>query len=280
MSASTLKLPDGAQIAFDLRGPVGAPSLLLLRPAGGSMHLWGRFREICAGRLRVLSFDPRGEGDSSRAPLLWSVEAMVKDTLALLDHVEIAQTHVFGISMGGMVATRLAIDHPHRVDRLILASTVAYGHAPGLRATLAGARIARCLLERDGAVQPCQVEGTTLHDNPSVAAAAERARELPTQRRALLSYAVAALRHDVRRQLGRIRAPTLVLGGSHDPLTPPRVARRLASRISGAEVCFLEGGHDLTLDCPEATARMVLTFLIGAPERHQPSTTSRGEATP
>lgn len=278
MSVAAIMPLSNGHIAYDVRGPANAPSILLLRSAGGSMTVWGRFRDLLAEQLRVISFDPRGQGRSSPAPLWWSVDEMVADALELLDLLGLERTHVFGISMGGMVALRLAIDHPARVDHLILASTVDRGTIPSWRSAMAGARVARCLLAPDEEVQSCAVDHTTTDDTPFTQRARDDARRLPPQRSAIVSYGVAAMRHDVRDELSRIASPTLVLGGKRDPLTPPRITRTLARRIPGARLRLLDSGHDLAIERPHATARAVLSFLLDDQPSAQPDL--RGEASP
>ncbi len=88
------------------------------------MALWGEFVTRLQDTFQVVSFDPRGVGLSSDVPRLYTTRAMARDGLALLDHLGIERAHVFGLSLGGMVASWLAIDAPTRVRSLALASTI------------------------------------------------------------------------------------------------------------------------------------------------------------
>src|SRR5690554_2356013 len=99
-------LAGGQQLAYEICGRQnsGIP-LLLLRPLGGSMALWGPFRDSLAESFRVISFDFPGLGQSSEASARTRTAALARDSIALLDHLGIERTHVFGISLGGMTAT-------------------------------------------------------------------------------------------------------------------------------------------------------------------------------
>ena len=96
-------MPDGGRLAYDVAGPANAPAILLIRPLGGWRASWGEFAAALARVLRVIAFDPRGAGDSSAARLA-STRAMARDARALLAALSIPRAHVYGISLGGMVA--------------------------------------------------------------------------------------------------------------------------------------------------------------------------------
>ncbi|MGZ3477912.1 MAG: alpha/beta fold hydrolase [Polyangiales bacterium] len=231
--------------------------VLLLRPLGGTIELWGTFRERLSERSRVVAFDP---------PARASTRAMARDAALVLDSFGIERAHVFGLSLGGMVATWLAVDHPARVDRLILASTMPWGlgvryasprRAWSLARTLtrpAGERdawmVRRILSSRFAAEHPAEVE-----HHCSIA----RAHPIPLA--STVTLLAAAARHDARAVLPRIAAPTLVLAGSRDRLAVPHAQRRLARAIPGARYEEIDAGHDLTLEAPLETAARVAAFV-------------------
>src|SRR6185437_3642366 len=113
-------LPRGGRLAVDVTGPEDAPAILLVRPLGGWRASWDGFGARLAEKLRVVAFDPRGAGDSSPARFA-TTRGMARDAIAVLDALAISRAHVYGISLGGMVATWIALDAPDRVDRLVLA---------------------------------------------------------------------------------------------------------------------------------------------------------------
>ena len=118
-----MELADGRRIAFEVSGAHAGAPVLLLRPLLGSIAAWGPFRAVLASRARVIAFDRSGSGDSSDAPYFLGTRGMAQEAVAVLDQLGVRRAHVFGASLGGMVATWLAIDAPHRVARVCLAST-------------------------------------------------------------------------------------------------------------------------------------------------------------
>lgn len=236
-------LPDG-WLAYDVRG-AGEP-VLLLPSAAGAMGGWGAFREALARRLRVVSFDYRGCGGSSRARPLLRVEDVARDALALLERLGVGRAHVFGESFGGLVALRLAVDHPERVDHLLLASAAPSAWPPTFEGAIEALRLSACLL--GPGMQRCLARRLSLFGRS----------DAEPSRVAVARFALAALRHDARRHLPRIAAPTLVLAGRADRLTPVRVERELARAIPGAELVVLDAGHAITADRPWEAARAVI----------------------
>lgn len=233
------------------------PPLLLLRPLGGTIDLWGVFRERLVENFRVIAFDPR--------PLA-STKEMARDALDVLDAQKLSKAHVFGLSLGGMVATRLAIDHPARVDRLVLASTMPWGltarHASPSRALSLARCISRSDAERDACLVRRILSPRFREANPE---AVERyvaiARRHPSTRASLVTALAAAARHDAREELHTISAETLVLIGVRDAIAAPASQRWLASAIPHAKLEEIESGHDLSLEAPIETADAVRRFL-------------------
>lgn len=267
-----VRLPDGGRIAFALHGsadPQHDPApLLLLRPLGGSMALWGELRERLASTRPVVSFDPRGAGRSDPAPAIWTTRSMARDAIAVLDALGIGRAHVFGLSLGGMVASWLAIDAPERLLGLVLGSTVAHGldvSARGARRTLS---MARCLLRPSAvAAERCLLRRILspafLAEHPDrVRLFEERLRAEPASRRGLLQLSAAASLHDARAGLDRIRGPVLLLYGQRDALLSRSSQDALARALPHAELATLaDCGHDLSLERPAATAEHIEIFL-------------------
>jgi pimeloyl-ACP methyl ester carboxylesterase len=119
------------------------------------MAIWGDFAARLATGGRVIAFDPRGVGLSSDVPLRYSTRDMASDAVALLDGLGVDRAHVFGLSLGGMVAQWIAIDAPRRVDRLILASTLPRALAASPRALLRGAALLRCFARSGAEADVC-----------------------------------------------------------------------------------------------------------------------------
>jgi len=270
-----LVVPDGGHIAYRVEGVENlGPPLLLIRPLGGSMDLWGSFRSLLATQHRVISYDLRGTGRSSADPGWVGTRALAADALLLLDHLDVDRANVFGLSLGGMIATWLAATAPSRVAKLCLASTPARGLVLTHAGLLRELSLAACLLRPIEYVEASLVErilsrrfratrpraastiDAQLH---GLAASTPRAS---ASRLSLVRHAFAAIRHDARSVLGRIQAPTLVLVGDEDEMLGMEAAKELARGIPNATFAMIrEAGHDVTLEQPSVTAVRVALFL-------------------
>ncbi len=257
-----MKTPGG--LAFEIEGD-GAP-LLLIRPLGGTKSAWGTFRSLLAQRHRVIAFDLRGSGGSS-GKARWSTRAIARDACQLLDALQVERTHVFGISLGGMAATWLAIDAPARVAKLCVASAPPLGlelsHAKLTRAFAMAACFARPRLDVEPALVTRVLSSAFRSAHPAqVERIARVVAETPSSRASLLRHALAGVLHHPGAALARITAPTLVLGGDHDALLGSAPPRQLAAAIPNADFRTIQGsGHDLTLEQPARTAQVLLEFL-------------------
>lgn len=260
-----LLLPGGGRLAYQVCGS-GTP-ILLFSPLGGSLVSWDAFAVALSQRLRVITFDPRGAGDSSDAPWTWTTRRCAADARALLDHLGVARCHVYGISMGGMAAQWLAIDEPTRVHRLVLASTVPSGLEFRYQALGRALSLALCLIKSATDVDACLATRVLSHtfraEHPSEVDRIRRlARVRPTTRANIARMLVAAARHDARSWLSRIEAPTLVLVGERDPLpTCASQAELLAAIPDVHRAVIANTGHDVSAESPVPTAEHVLAFL-------------------
>lgn len=243
--------PDGARIAWYEAGD-GVPLLLI---SGQSLDhtAWDAIVPAFSERFRVVSFDHRGVGRSEAGvDESYSTRSFARDAVAVLDAAGIERAHIYGHSMGGRVAQWLAIDHPERVASAILGATSAGDERGEQRSREADAdlssgdpdRLAR-LFFRAGVRHP---GGAAFFD-----------RTAPPHVKRLHYQASRA--HDTWDELGRIIAPTLILHGADDEMTPVGNARLMAGRIPGARLQVLDGArHGYYLDDVRATG-LVQDFL-------------------
>jgi 3-oxoadipate enol-lactonase len=185
----------------------------------------------------------------------------------------VASAHVYGISMGGYVAQEVAIRFPHRVRGLVLAGTSPggpLGSRPAVRqmAGLAGRVAGGSVRRRRPWIAPA------LFSRSFVAREPERARELqryflahPSAPAVTAGQFLATVYHDRARDLHLIQAPTLVLHGELDEISPVENARWLASRIPDSELRLIPGaGHAFALEAPQVSLDAVLEWLRRRPE--------------
>jgi 3-oxoadipate enol-lactonase/4-carboxymuconolactone decarboxylase len=239
-------------------GPASAPPLLLGPSLGTSSALWDRVAPELSISHRVIRWDLPGHGGSS--PDLIGPGATVADladlVLALADSLGVERFAYAGVSLGGAVGLHLAVHHPERVSSLaVLCSSAHFDGANGaqgwieraarVRAEgvewLAGTADARWFTP--GFTVPELVEDQRRADPGAYAACCD----------ALASY-------DLRGELSRIGAPTLVVAGREDPATPPAHLREIADAVPGAALVELPGASHLA---PAERPEAVLTALRG-----------------
>jgi len=122
---------DGAWLHWHAEGPPGGEPVLMIMGLGGSSRAWRRLLPHVRATHRALLFDNRGTGDSDRVGGVMTLGRMAADARAVLDAAGVADAHVVGISMGGMIAQQLALDHPDRVRSLALLCTSPGGGSGG-----------------------------------------------------------------------------------------------------------------------------------------------------
>lgn len=261
---------DGVELAWEARGEGGTP-LLLIMGLGGRAADWGeRFFDALARTRRTIRFDNRGTGASSKPSPPYSMAQMTNDALRVLDATGIARAHVMGLSMGGMIAQRLAIDHAARVDRLVLLSTHAGGvhvvpPAPEIMATFQSPSIGISAREIV-AVRVRAITGPRFAEAhaDAIDAIVGIALAQPTPMLVIGAQMGAILEDDRSARLPSIVAPTLVVHGDCDRLIPIDNGRAIAAAVPGARLHVLEGcGHLAPWEATDALVELVSKFLAG-----------------
>ena len=245
--------------------------LLLVMGLGGDHLAWGLQMPVFAQRYRVIAFDNRGVGQSDAPDEPYTTRMMADDAAGLLSALGVERAHVIGLSMGGMIAQELALNHPARLWSLQLHAT--YARPDGyLRALVAAWRTVRAALGREEALRTMALwlftpdaynERPQLVENLLQTALAN---PYPQSLTGFLRQTEAVLAHDTLDRLGAIRYPTLVSVAEQDVLVPPRFSHELASRIPGAELVVIPGsGHVALWEHPDAFTETCLTFLTEHP---------------
>jgi 3-oxoadipate enol-lactonase len=250
----------------------GEPVLMIMG-LSGSARAWWRLLPHVSGEYRAIVFDNRGTGDSDGVSGPMTMADLVADAVAILDAAQVERAHVVGVSMGGMIAQHLALDHRERVASLLLGCTTSGGRrgAPPWRLMAAtAARPAIGPLRAFELIAPLLYAPATRRDDPERVTAdlRNRARD-PTPVRTTLAQMAAIMGHDTRARLPELRGlPVTVLHGDEDVLVPVDRGRELAERIPGAQLAVVPGaGHVLTTDREHETAEAVLSHLEDARTR-------------
>jgi 3-oxoadipate enol-lactonase len=230
---------DGTRIGYQTSG-AGAP-LLMLSGQATSHRWWTRVRADFDVYRQVVTLDYRGTGASDAPPGPYSTQGFAEDAIAVLDHLGIERTDVYGTSMGGRVAQWMAVKHPHRVRRLVLGCT----SPGGAHAVERSAAVRRAIADPDPAATRRALldlmyspEWLARHPGPYWTLGD------PTMpRHARHQHLLASNGHDAWDVLPRITAPTLVLHGDRDELNPTANAPLLAERIPGARLHLIAGAR-------------------------------------
>lgn len=244
---------EGTVLRCRIDGPDGAPWLLLSNSLMTDMDLWDAQVTAWGDRFRILRYDQRGHGGSGVGDAPVTLERLMADALALLDHFGIATASVCGVSMGAATVLGLAGRHPGRVARVLASdgqARTAPGGAQAWRERIAFAR-AQGMPAVVAATLPRWFRpGFIEQDGPAF----RRARAMMA-RMTLDGYvagATALTEYDFEADLPSIRAPVLLVAGAQDGAMPASM-RALQHRIPGARFTEIaEAGHLPNLEQPDA----------------------------
>lgn len=240
MKTLTVPATDGFEIAVQLGGPAAGPLLLLLAGQANNHHWWDRVRDGFEDRWCTVSLDQRGTGGSRGPVSEWSTGLFADDAAAVLERLGGGPAAVYGTSMGGRVAQRLAGEHPHLVDRLVLACT----SPGGPHAQERDAVVRRELTQRDPARRRASLRELFYTDDwPHRPEASLLFGDRTLSVEEARAHLRASDRHDAWDLLPLIAAPTLVLHGTEDRMVPTANASLLAERIPGALLHLHDGGR-------------------------------------
>ena len=258
------------------------PALVLLHGLGGDRAFWAAELPQLRDDFQVITVDLRGSGDTPVTDDGHSMATLADDVCAVLDVAGVESAHVVGFSMGGLVAQALAVRHPGRVERLVLASTYAVMN-PQARMFLDAVRdvvlaegslravfplVAPWLFSIGFLADPAHAAWFTApEDDPD---------EIPEPPAGWLAQYQAQRDFDGRADLASIRASTLVLSGGQDRLVPADDAAELAAGIAGATASTYAGsGHLINVEEPDRFVARVRAFVLGGEDqgRSRKSTT-------
>lgn len=253
----------------------GQGEALVMIPGLGAGHeSWFRQLPAFKKRFKVVTFDPRSIGRSDRPKQPYGFRDLADDVIGLIDHLGIGMAHIFGQSLGGLVAQEVAIDYPDRVLKLVLvSSTVAGGDTNPTNPEL---------MEALGyAGGTAEVDFSKLDTRRTMNTVIGMSFNSPLYRKALqflsrffvkpemfdgLSDQLRAIAgHNTIDRLHLIQARTLVITGAEDRIVSPRGSEVLADRIPNAKLVMVKGGsHGFNVEMTALFNREVLEFLGAA----------------
>ncbi|MBM1175018.1 3-oxoadipate enol-lactonase [Microvirga arabica] len=242
-------------------GPSGGPSLVFINSLGSDLRIWQEVAPAFTERFRVILYDKRGHGLSDAPSAPYTIDEHNDDLLALLDHHGVERASLVGLSVGGMIAQRMTVRAPERVQSITLCCTAAKIGTPELWADRIGAVEA-------GGIDP--IADAVLQRWFTPLFHETRADELAGWRNMLVrtpahGYAgtCAAIRDaDLRPDAGRIAVPTLCVAGDQDGSTPADVVKATADLIPGARFALIAGaGHIPCVEKPAELSGLITQHL-------------------
>lgn len=238
-------------------------AVVLVHAIGCDHRMWDALAQFLAPQFRAVRVDVRGHGRSPVPPRPYSLEALARDVLAVLDRHAIARAHWVGLSMGGMIGQAFALAHGDRLGHLVLANTTS-SYGPDGRKTWE----ARIKAVEDGGLAAIRdmVMSRYFSDDfharsPQVVAeVAQHFLETPAQ--GYLGCCDAIKELDYAADLHRIGARTLAIAGEKDAGTPPAMSEAIAARIPGARLAIIPGAAHLSaVEKPAEFNTLVRDFL-------------------
>ncbi len=237
---------NGIDIYYEICG--SGPPLTLIMGLGCSARQWQWMTPVLAKSFKVITFDNRGVGRSGKPDMEYSTEMFADDTRALLDVLDIPRTHLFGVSVGGMIAQRFALKYPEMVDRLVLGCTMpSLFHLPPAPEDSETMQMSRVVSIEEGAEKMMSLffsEGF-FKEEPKRVTALKEVIMLERKEQgddAFMLQLGAAMKHDTVDEAKNIIAPALVISGTKDPIARWKTPDFLPGRYRTAHWWKSPGG--------------------------------------
>jgi len=254
---------EGGQIHYRLDGKDELPVLVLSNSLGTDLSMWDAQVPAVTEHHRVLRYDSYGHGASTFAAGGFGIDRLGQDVVRLLDHLGIASASFCGLSVGGLVGQWLGLNAAKRMERLVLCNTAAHiGTIEGWNARIDAVKqggipsISTSILDR-WFTPPFHVREPGIVD---------RFRKIleATRPDSYVATCAAIRDADLRGEVSKIRARTLVIVGTQDKATPPVGGRYLAEHITDSEYVELDAAHISNVELPQRFSAEVLQFLAKA----------------
>ncbi|WP_315831831.1 alpha/beta hydrolase [Bradyrhizobium prioriisuperbiae] len=250
---------NGISVAFQRRG--NGPPLVLMHGNEADHAMFDALVECLIGDFTVYAYDQRDCGQTENPALPYTLADLGDDAAAFITALGLPRAHVYGSSLGGLVAQSLAARHPDSVDRLVLGNTWRAGISP-VEFNPEGIKQMAAYRADLAAYAPKLAElffpPAFIRQRPSIVEmfrAGGRSEDKRTRRGAVISQTAPA-------ELSRFPRPVLLLTGSEDRMIPPAATAALADTIPDARLVTLDGvGHVGVIQVPDLVARIVIDFL-------------------
>ncbi|MDD5337955.1 MAG: alpha/beta fold hydrolase [Dehalococcoidales bacterium] len=251
---------NGIKINYKVEGH-GYPLVMIMgfsSPRSG----WASQIPIFKKHYQVITFDNRGVGKSDKPEGPYTTQMMADDAVALMNHLGIEKANVMGASMGGMIAQELAINHPEKVNKLVLACTYCCKQKPSGDTPEQAALLKLPPKKLAAAMARLACNNPTLKFIVGMMATLQTYFISAAAKAGIIGQTAACTNHNTLDRLPKIKTPTLVIVGTEDHLITPASSDVIAKNIPGAKLVKVEGGsHMFFLENKEEFNQKVLDFL-------------------
>jgi 3-oxoadipate enol-lactonase len=256
---------DGTRIHYEVTGRPGATPILMIQGLGASKNAWNLQRIAMATRFRSISLDNRGAGRSDKPTQPFTLEQMADDAITVLDAAGVETAHVVGASMGGVISQIIAVKYPHRVRSLTLVCTACRNHPWRQELLQSWAHTA----EEKGMIEVGKEAAQWVMSPrsfrrlvPAFTWMGPLAALRPRHSFVSQIQAILDTREDLVDELSSITAPTMVIVGNQDILTPRGDSEEIAERIPNAELVVISGAaHGLMMEHSTTFNKILIEFL-------------------
>lgn len=253
---------NGVSLNYEVEGPEGAPWLTFSNSLATNLTMWDHQAAAFSKDYRVLRYDKRGHGGSEAPEGPYNFDMLIGDVIGLWDALGVEKSHFVGLSIGGMTAFGLALDHAHRVDKVV--SSNARADAPDEFRAAWDQRIATVEAGGMAALADPTVErwsSAAFLASGSPALDKLRGMVASTSVTGFIGCARALQGLDFQRRFGEIDKKILLIGGAEDGGTPAENMRKMHGLLVGSEYIELPAGHISNMEQPEAHTEAVRAFL-------------------
>jgi len=257
---------DDIQIYYEVHGR-GFP-LIMIMGLGGNADWWDpRLIQALSKKFKLIIFDNRGAGRTDISEREYTIKIFAEDTAGMMDALGISKVHVSGISMGGMIAQELVLNHPKKVEKLILCST----HCGGAKSFPASREVLEMLAADRSTVSQEEIARATIpllftedfiqKNLDFIELSIRRILKAPISNVAFTRQLNAITEFDTYERLSQIKVPTLILHGEHDILIPPENGAILAKAVPHAKLVYFSNAAHALIEEMDKLIEPSLNFL-------------------
>jgi len=261
---ATIKIDD-TEFYYEIHGK--GKTIVLINGFGTHVLAWYPMLDILKKDNQILIFDNRGAGRTKYKDVSWTIEDMAEDTVKLIQKLDIKKPSIFGHSMGGSIAQRIAINYPQLIDKIVLSSCSAKFNFAFCLAVDFILYLTTTKIPIEKQLQnifPWMYSADFLEDeeNYNERIDAFFNNPYPASEIGYKRQFEALKAFDSRKDLKKIKAKTLILRGEKDIVCLLDETKFLKEKIEDSCIQFMKNtGHDTYVECPDNSAKIIVDFV-------------------